>query len=542
MKNAKKAIALVLTIIMIMLSAAIPASAATKIDPSDGVGAKIEITFYQILDKLVNCLVKVLNIFIPGLNYGDNWQKYDDYITPDGFYSGEEQFNTTVETDSQWSAGYAYASLLEGLNVFDGTFYMAGTLEAIEGRVPTEIIDDQGVTVYALSDGTSGTVVHAVIDGYGIARGDVLEIRDRLADFAEEKDIISINVSVLHQHSCIDILGMGAPLIPAILKNPALSLFGGDLSEYVGGKSTVFMNNLYEVVAQSIMTAVNTMETGSLYYGSVDASDLIHDKREPITFDGELHRFRFVPDNENSNEIWLCEAGIHAVGFGAGTDVISGDFPYYFKQYAKETAGADVVYIQGAELALTAEYKNIEYDADAGRNAKVKEFGSQLAKKAVSIDNEIELDPVLNIKHVEVAIDADNQILTLVVREGLINSVITKDCLGYNMITEIGYMELGNKVGVAMVPGEISPEILWGGASGADKSWTGTTWDYKPLSESAKVDKLICFGLCNDQIGYILPDNEIHSMFTENEEINAASTTSGSALTKAFEELYASVK
>lgn len=542
MKNAKKAIALVLTIIMVMLSAAIPASAATKIDPSDGVGAKIEITFYQILDKLVNCLVKVLNIFIPGLNYGDNWQKYDEYITPDGFYSGEEQFNTTVEADSQWSAGYAYASLLEGLNVFDGTFYMAGTLEAMEGRVPTEIIDDQGVTVYALSDGTSGTVVHAVIDGYGIARGDVLEIRDRLADFAEEKDIISINVSVLHQHSCIDILGMGAPLIPAILKNPALSLFGGDLSEYVGGKSTVFMNNLYEVVTQSVMTAVNTMEAGSLYYGSVDASDLIHDKREPITFDGELHRFRFVPDNENSNEIWLCEAGIHAVGFGAGTDVISADFPYYFKQYAKETANADVVYIQGAELALTAEYKNIEYDADAGRNAKVKEFGTQLAKKAVSIDNEIELDPVLNIKHVEVTIDADNQILTLVVREGLINSVITKDCLGYNMITEIGYMELGNKVGVAMVPGEISPEILWGGASGADKSWTGTTWDYKPLSESAKVDKLICFGLCNDQIGYILPDNEIHSMFTENEEINAASTTSGSALTKAFEGLYASVK
>lgn len=542
MKNAKKAIALVLTIIMVMLSAAIPASAATKIDPSDGVGAKIEITFYQILDKLVNCLVKVLNIFIPGLNYGDNWQKYDEYITPDGFYSGEEQFNTTVEADSQWSAGYAYASLLEGLNVFDGTFYMAGTLEAMEGRVPTEIIDDQGVTVYALSDGTSGTVVHAVIDGYGIARGDVLEIRDRLADFAEEKDIISINVSVLHQHSCIDILGMGAPLIPAILKNPALSLFGGDLSEYVGGKSTVFMNNLYEVVTQSVMTAVNTMEAGSLYYGSVDASDLIHDKREPITFDGELHRFRFVPDNENSNEIWLCEAGIHAVGFGAGTDVISADFPYYFKQYAKETANADVVYIQGAELALTAEYKNIEYDADAGRNAKVKEFGTQLAKKAVSIDNEIELDPVLNIKHVEVTIDADNQILTLVVREGLINSVITKDCLGYNMITEIGYMEFGNKVGVAMVPGEIAPEILWGGASGADKSWTGTTWDYKPLSESAKVDKLICFGLCNDQIGYILPDNEIHSMFTENEEINAASTTSGSALTKAFEGLYASVK
>ena len=32
--------------------------------------------------------------------------------------------------------------------------------------------------------GVSGAVVHAVIDGYGLARGDVLEIRNLLYDFA----------------------------------------------------------------------------------------------------------------------------------------------------------------------------------------------------------------------------------------------------------------------------------------------------------------------------------------------------------------------
>lgn len=542
MNKTKKIIAVVLTVLMLMTTTVLPASAATTIDPSEGVGAKIEITFYQLLDKLVNCLVKMLNIFIPGLNWGDNWQNFDDYTTPDTFYPGEDEFVTKTSSESQWSAGYAYGSLLDGLDIMDGSFYMAGTLEVLEGRVPTQIIDDQGVNVYAISDGTSGIVVQAVIDGYGIARGDVLTIREKLADFAEENNIISINVSVLHQHSCIDILGMAAPLLPAVLKNPALSLFGGDLSDYVGGKSTVFMENLFEVVTQSVMTAVNSMETGTLYYGSVNAAELIHDKREPKTYDEELHRFRFVPDNKESNEIWICEAGIHAVGYGAGADVISADYPYYFKQYIKENTGADVVYIQGAELALTAEYKNIEYDTEGPRNAKVKEFGSQLAKKTISITNDVELEPVLNIKLAEVAVEADNQILTLVVREGLINSVITKDCLGYQMVTEIGYMELGNKVGVVLVPGEIAPEIIWGGASGADKSWTGTTWDFSPLSESAKVEKLLCFGLCNDQIGYILPDNEVHSMFTENEEINASSTKSGSILTTAFENLFASVK
>lgn len=541
MKKAKKIIALVLTAAMLLLMMAVPVSAASKVDPTESTGARIEASLYQLLDKLVSALGKVLNFLIPGLNLGNRWQNYDSYITPEEFYPGEDVFETQIKDDAQWSAGYAYASLLEGLDIFNGTFFMAGTLEPMEGRVPTKVIDDQGVSVYALSDGSSGIVVQAVLDGYGLARGDVLAIREKLADFAAEKNIISINVSVLHQHSCIDILGMGAPLVPAIFKNPAMSLIGADMDQFVGGKSIEFMNNLYNVVADTVITAVNDMETGTLYYGSVDASELMYDKREPIVFDGELHRFRFDPDNENSNEIWLCEAGIHCVGFGAGADVISADFPYYFKEHIKETTGADVVYIQGAELAITTEYDNIT-TTDTAENARVKAYGTELAKKAISIENDVALDPVLNVKFAEVAIATDNQILTLVVREGLINSVITKDFLNYNIITEIGYMELGNKIGVVILPGEIAPEIIWGGVVGADKSWTNETWDYAPMSETAKIDKLICFGLNNDQIGYVLADNDIHSMFTENEEINASSTKSGSALTKAFEELIASVK
>ena len=541
MKNAKKLLALVLACVMILLAMAVPASAASKIDPTESTGARIEATLYQILDKLVYYLGRVLNLLIPGMNLGNRWSDYDDYTSPDTFYPGEETFDTEVAEGAKWSAGYAYASLLEGLDIFNGTFFMAGTLEPMEGRVPVRVIDDQGVSVYALSDGTSGIFVQAVLDGYGLARGDVLRIREKLADFAAEKNNISINVSVLHQHSCIDILGMGAPLVPAILKNPALSLIGADVEEYVGGKSVEFMNNMYDVVADAVMTAVNDMEEGTLYYGSVDASELMYDKREPIVFDGELHRFRFDPDSESSNEIWLCEAGIHCVGFGAGADVISADFPYYFKEYAKETAGADVVYVQGAELAITTEYDNITTE-DTAENARVKAYGIALAEKAMSIENEIELDPVLNVASTEVAIETDNQILTLVVREGLINSVITKDGLGYNIITEVGYLELGNEIGVVLLPGEIAPEIIWGGVVGADKSWTNETWDYEPMADTAKVNKLICFGLNNDQIGYVLADNDIHSMFTENEEINASSTTSGSALTKAFEELVADVK
>ena len=283
------------------------------------------------------------------------------------------------------------------------------------------------------------------------------------------------------------------------------------------------------------------MEEGTLYYGSADASDLMHDKRKPEVFDGEIHRFRFDPTNEASDEIWLCEAGIHCTGYSSDMGEISSDFPYYLKEYVKETTGADVVYVQGAELAIGDNRDNIK-NAGNGKNARVKGYGIELAKRLMGIKGEVALDPVLNISITEVALTADNPVHILAVREGIVDTVVTKNGRDFTVITEVGYMELGNKVGIAMIPGEIAPEILWGGAVSKEASWTKTSWDYAPMKDMAGVEKLLCFGLNNDQIGYILTDNDIHSMFTENEEINAASVKAGSVITEAFKGLVAGVK
>ena len=245
MKKFKKTLALIMAIVLVALTMAMPVSAASKVDPSEGTMQQLEAYFYMFVDKLVFALGKALNRFIPGLDWGKTWQNYDDYQAPESFYSGEAEFDTAVYPDAEWSMGYSYGSLLEGLDILNGEFFMAGALQTTKGQVPTEILDDQGVNVYAISDGKSGIVVQAVIDGYGFSRGDVLKIRDMLSDFAKKNNIISINVSALHQHSGIDILGMGAPLVPAILANPALSFIGADLDMFIGGKNLKFMENLY---------------------------------------------------------------------------------------------------------------------------------------------------------------------------------------------------------------------------------------------------------------------------------------------------------
>ena len=530
LKNIKKLLSIVLAITMLCLAFAVPAAASTpltaKTDAS--VEEKISRSFYLFVARLIDLLGKVLNVFIPGRNWTGAIPKKADY-DPHTSLMGEESFDRELRPEAKWSAGFADASLLRGIDLNDPTLYLAGSLEAFSGRRPTKILDDQTLNVFALSDGVSGTMVHVVIDGYGFARGDVLKLRERLWDFAREQQIVSINVSVLHQHSCFDTLGLSAPLLPALVKNPFGTLAG---SENLSGKNAAFMDNLFNVAVDAVRRAVDDMRKGALYYGSVDIGELIHDKREPITFDPELHRLRFIPD-DGSDEIWICETGMHCVGFGAAADVLSSDYPYYLKQYVKQTSGADLVFIEGAELALTTDYSTLSFDENSDVS-RLQAMGKALGDKLFSITHERALDPVLNIRQAEVSVPATNQILILAAREGLLDSVVVQDGLSYTLITEIGYLELGNDVGVMLAPGELAPELLYGGVMPAEGTWRGEGWGYPALDSVVGVDTLLCFGLCNDQIGYVIPDNDFRSYLTENEEITAVSSSAASAITEAF--------
>lgn len=530
MKKSSKVLAVILAFAMTFTTLLLPVYAATD------VSSDAEQMLYKFVDKLVDALVNGISAIIPD----PDWVDVEDYESK-AFYAGSKEFIDAPEADAQWKVGYSNASIQTGKEL-DGNHYVGGSL-SVTKKVATKILDDQKVRTVAISDGR-GISIFSVIDSYGLANSNVQIIRERFQKYADEKglEIVSVNVSTLHQHSCIDTFGMNGDILGALFLTPMKNLLG---IEAPNGQNKEFMENLYSKTVDSMIEAVDNMETGKLYYGSVDIAEYIYDKRDPQVFDPELHRLRFVPDNAESEETWIVNGAIHCVGFGAGPTEITGDYPYFMEKYINENHDANFIFIQGAELAITTEKDNIvadpEYTAvfDEGYG-KIAAYAKVLVDKLGTITDEEEVAPIFNIAIKEIIMPVENSILIVAANGGLLTNNVLKDGLfKYKLATEIGYCEFGTNLAVALMPGELAPEIAFGGAMAADDeyNWTGDAWDFEPMNEACGNKEFIVFGLTNDQVGYILTDNNYHSYFTENEEIVSTGKNAGSIITDNYYKL-----
>lgn len=509
----------------------------------DELGNVLLKSLYNVADQLIDVILKGLNKKIPAVQF----EKKENF-TSEMFFEGMEDYLSTPAANAVWSLGYGSASLQTG-DELDGKHYVGGSLSFPKTKAATEIYDDQRVRVIAVNDGSGrGTIVFASLDAFGLSYPDVRGIRKELADFATANNIVGINISVLHQHSCVDTFGMNGDLLKMIFTNPALNVinntFGTDY-KLLNGQNESFMEHLYDVTVDSIKQAVNSMTTGKMYYSEIEAGEFIHDKREPMVYDTKIHRFRFVPDN-GTKETWLCNMAIHCVGNGAAGTAITGDYPYYIEQEVNK-AGANYIQIQGAELAITTSHSSLDIPEGTPRLESLKIYGTALGKHIVESDAaETEVAPLLNYRMKEYTVPVTNQILAFAGKLGaLTNKVVATDDNNTELevVTELGYLEFGTELAVAVIPGELEPAIAYGGYLDAENSWTGTDFDYPTLQEIVGADKeLLVFGLTNDQIGYILEDNDYSSILSGvNEEIVATGCSAGSTTINAFEELVDSI-
>lgn len=537
-KKSTKILALLLSLVCLFSAFAVPAAAEDEVPEVSA----IEKGFFNFTDILVNGLVKGIATIIPK---PQGWINEADYKS-ENVPVGTEKFLDAPAENAKWSLGYAQNSIIEGMHVIGNEYFVSGGI-SVTAKHPTKIIDDSKVRVIAMNDGSGrGTVVFAVIDAYGLANNDVREIRARIADYAKEKNIVSVNVAVLHQHSAVDTFGMNGDILKAVFLNPLINLINGIAGKTLikphNGKVEGFQNNLFDVTVDTIETAVAQMETGTLMYGEVDVEEFVRDKRPPYALKNTLGRFRFVPDNAESKETWFSTSEIHCVGNGVQGTEITADYPYYMEKYVNDNANVNFMLLLGAELATGQSHDSFNAEPYPEGVEGYMILGEKLGEKLASITEEREIAPLLNITHKEIKFEIENQIMYLAAKAGLFENqaVITAD--GVKVVSEIGYMEIGTDLAVALVPGELEASIAFGGGLGKDDAWRGEDWKYDSIQTLVGERELLVFGLCNDQIGYIVPTNDYMPMLWEDSKsIEFVSLGSQTAITY-MDELTALIK
>ena len=259
--------------------------------------------------------------------------------------------------------------------------------------------------------------------------------------------------------------------------------------------------------------------------------------------------------------------------------------------------GYNLVFLQGSQAAIAVTgYYTEEGSKWAEKNALTKDewierYGSKYADKhyeeeadyfnlkatsyslaqmvAEGISSKERVEPSVEVKMQWAVIPFDYSILYIAGVSGTFgyNVIRTKDTeTGYSLVTEIGYMNLGDSVVTLMLPGEISPAITFGKSDkytgdeswSGEMSWTGEDWNYKTLRDMAREkfgqdNDVIAVGLSNDEIAYVMPDTDCADNFLtksitsdmgyiagrgNNEELMSASKNAGSALVKAYADLF----
>ena len=402
---------------------------------------------------------------------------------------GDESFSEAP--GSFWTVGFA-KTILTPDDVGEKKYYIAG----YNSNNPAEgVLDDIFARAVYLDDNTGrGGAAFCAIDCVGLSRHDINDIRAAVIESGKIPELKSINVCSTHTHSAIDTQGLWGK------------------SYFSDGKDESFQRSLKGKAADAIIAAYEARRDGKLFYGTADVSEKLADTRTPIDFNPLLTRFRFVPD-DGGPELYIVNMSCHPELLGRGTKKVSADFPAYMGKEIEARTGGEFMFINGAigGQISSDRINDVLTDPELDCEAYMKEYGRDIGEIVLSVTDENEIAPLVNIKSQSLAIECENTIFKLGKVIKILNNDIRKKKFSTKMeiLTEISYMELGNRqIGMFLVPGELYSEFYSGNFLPADESANGFDAEYKPLSQMTECEHSFVVGLCNDALGYIIPDND----------------------------------
>lgn len=438
------------------------------------------------------------------------------------FLTGHDEFIDEAQSE-YWSVGYA-RRVLTPEDVESHRYFLGGFLK-FPAQEATGVVDDLCVRAVVLDDNSSrGAVAFAYIDGIGLMSGEIKEIREKLADITGKNGIASINVGSTHAHSGIDTQGLW-----------------GNIPKT--GRDEAYMDRVVEKVSEAIREAYTNRTEGDLYYSAESHPELFYDNRDPYALDDNFHLFRFVPKDESKKEIYITNFGAHPINLGWSNTEISGDFPHYIEEAINKNKNADFIFIQGAIGGGIGNNMDKEtgIPEDLTSYEKMKEYSLIVADILGSLAEKGEkVDPIINIRHEQIDFELTNFVFRLAESAGLCSVSAFKENGKVLLTSEIGYVEIGKNIKIIEAPGEVMPEIVYGGFYSSEEACNGTEYPYAALNTLFdEDDEILVFGLCNDAVGYIVPDNDYSSSGAEGhyEETVSTGGTAATTFSKEISEL-----
>lgn len=491
------------------------------------------------------------------------------------------------------------------------------------GSKVKDIYDDQQVYLTVLSAGNDANgngkddiIILAAMDNIGFSNGSVRDVRKAVSEALCKKglaadDIVAFEFCCTHAHTVVEALGMSPDEI-------FLTAIGNHfLFRKEKAVEDALLATICSQAANAACEAYDKMEDGNLYYFETEnvneymkanaynnngqVGDTIRDKLEYGAGCQQFFACWYFESVSGTKTI-LANIGLHPTFSGRNSQRICADVPYYVWKTMGD-AGYQFMFIQGSQAAigLSGNYTKAGYDYATANALTYDDWAARYGKKYAdkrfegnkkesgesqyfnvratgyslahfiidSIDRSEKTSPVYDIKMGEILIPLDNSIMSLAAEANVFgyNTVRCPETeTGYAIVTEIGYVQLGDKVVMITLPGEVSPAITFGTAKNYDgeaswqgeNTWTGEEWKYDTLENYAKAalgeDKtIIAMGICNDEIGYVMPDTDTAKNFLtktifaskdgivsrgDNEELMMASCKTGSALAEGYKNFF----
>ena len=497
-------------------------------------------------DFLINDIVaRCLTLIVPDADSVQDYQSFDleEY---GNFYAGNTEFIDEPQGDKVWSLGYAQHSIMPsdfGEKEYAKGAYLPYVFGSEMYTDPDGNTEELRVRVIIMNDGSGrGNVVFASVDAMGLCNDDVRKIRAALADFAEQHNIISINVTCTHIHTGIDSQG--------VWTDPAGVLWNNITSDEVEyGVDRTFLQAVIDGTAEAVKAAYADMKQGTLWYSSTDIDEYLHDRTAPIAYDNMLYKLEFIPLNTAATPTCIVTFGCHPESASYDWDMqdengktvydrkFTPDFVWSMEM-VMNAAGYNFIYIQG-DVSTTTSSRGLTNDGvDTDAHDTAMRYGFEMAYIALSISmteeerielNErtgdklgiakykdvsddytiwyeglptveaVEVEPVLNIASKQFFCNISNKAMAAIGKSSISDNLVLKDGWGnYYTVCEVGYMEIGDALKVYMSPGETFGELLLGG-DGLDG------FPYKSLRETLG-DNVIVMDLMNEAAGYVAND------------------------------------